>query len=65
MNSYTRGWLEFSKIAKARGYTIKVVGDEAFQVSCKPQSKIIRLKAIKGRTLTIYQTDLGVFNVTF
>jgi hypothetical protein len=46
MNSYTLGWVVFRYYALGRGYPHKVIGDESFSKSNRPNSNRIRLLKI-------------------
>ena len=47
--------LRFIELAKSRGYTEKVVGDDAYTKSRTPQSPMIRLLGARGGKLQIFE----------
>jgi len=62
-NPYKRAWLRFKKLAASRGFTEKVVGDDAFTRTRNPGAPMIKLLSVRQNKLQIYQTDVGRWEV--
>jgi hypothetical protein len=62
-NPYSDGWKKFKEYAAMKGYTEKVVGDDAFTKKRNPQSSIMRLISVKKGKLTIYEDGKGRYEI--
>lgn len=56
-------FITFSKIAHSKGYHEKVVGDDAYTKTRKPNSPMIKLISAKNGKLQIYETGKGRYEV--